>query len=205
MNPGYVSSIMMIITLILCSSGWKSTLARGLSHRTILLFFMLWMAGSILSFSIHSVTIYGVFVVVFGVFVVSFVQISNRFIQIHVLLVGGLLGALYFLLNEMLVIEPMFRLYWPFLHLPLSLSIILILLYHQPLLQAAACSLAVMFGHGLTVWHNAASSSIVLGDKLFQDHWWLMMLSVRVGSEVLIVCRRACVHCIQAWNQRRRD
>lgn len=38
MNPGYLSWLLMIITIILFVSGWKDFLLRGITSRVILLF-----------------------------------------------------------------------------------------------------------------------------------------------------------------------
>jgi hypothetical protein len=204
MNPGYVSSLIMIITLILCSSGWKQLLVRGISHYTILLFFAFWVVSSYIALPLSDrITVYLVFVLAAVLLAVCMFKIQSNAIRFHVISAGLLVGSLYFFLGHMLVIEPVYQFYLPFIHIPFSLGLIIILLYHQPVLQVAACSLALIIGHILLQW-TAAPSSILLGDKLFQDHWWMMMLSVRIGSELWWAFRRACTLMLHTWNERKR-
>ncbi len=38
MNPGYLSLLLMVVTLILFASGWKDIIMRGITSKVILLF-----------------------------------------------------------------------------------------------------------------------------------------------------------------------
>jgi hypothetical protein len=205
MNPGYVSSVIMIITLILCSSGWKQSLVRGISHSTILLFFVLWVVSSYFSIPIsNSLQVVPVFFLAIAVLILCFFRIDSGYIRFHVISVGLLVGSLYFFLSHMLVLEPVYRFYLPFIQIPLSLGLIIILLYSRPILQVTACSLALLVGHTLVQWYSTPAYSLILGNKIFQDHWWMMIFAVRSGSEVWRFLCSACLSMVHIWNERRR-
>src|SRR6478736_3334615 len=65
MNAGYLSLILLCITLILFASGWKELYVRSISHKGMLLFFALWIVGSCFSVSIKQVYIQLVYMLVF--------------------------------------------------------------------------------------------------------------------------------------------
>lgn len=193
----------MIVTLILCLSGWKHWIIGRISLRSMLLFFVLWLVCSQFVIPITDVMQWnGTFLWCIIVVILAWFNMQAMAAKFHVLLAGIMLGVLYFLLKELFIVEPVYQFYMSMFHVVMSLGFIVVLLYRSITMQLMACSLALLTGDALEGWFSA--TVVVLGDKPFQDHWWLMFLTIRAGTEGLGSIRKAYTSAVQVWNARRR-
>jgi hypothetical protein len=205
-NPGLLSFLLISIAMILFASGWKEELARGISHKVILLFFVCWIFFSFFHipfFAGYQVNLtYLVLAALIGSILVSCASLSQ---SVQLLSLGLLLGSVYFLLWQLYSIDPVMIIYRPTIDISITLSIIAALMIRHPLHQIAALSIGLTVGDGLFHWFQHGMGPVVLGGPLFQDQWWLTVMSTRLLSETCSYLFKGCKGAAQLWCERRKE
>lgn len=183
MNPGYLSLLLICITIVLLSSGWKEVFLSKASHKEILLFFVFWITGSQITVPLTYfpfLQINGSAVVICGLCLYILIWKTSWMNKIHILLVGLLLASVHFLLLEFYTLDPIFVIFNVELDIAVILSIICLFLKRESNAQIASLSIGLLFGDIYYAYFHQDSLSTLLGSSLFQDKWWLAIIIVRM-------------------------
>lgn len=180
MNPGYLSYLLISIVLILLASGWKDILLRGISHKTILLFFILWLPASFLRFRFYGQSMQGVLPLLAVTAAAGTLALGKLRLQLHVWTSGILLGMFDLILLEMSDWLPVFTFLLPAADSALVLAFIAMLLGRAPLWQLTALTGALLIGETFHRFlHATSGTKAVWGGPGFQDRWWLVVCLTR--------------------------
>ncbi|TBL79768.1 hypothetical protein [Paenibacillus thalictri] len=202
MNPGYLSLLLISITVILLASGWKEVLVRGISHKVILLFFMLWLGSLGIVVHWQGWSVYCCFLLV-ALMSVAIVLRTEGFLQkCHLLSSGLLMGSIYFFLREAAYVLPVLM-----SHDELQSGMILgfsaFLLTRQPLPQTACICLGLIVGDIYFAYvHQAQGYHAALGDPQFQDRWWMAIWTARGCSLVWLGMLSGGKQAVKVWQNR---
>lgn len=197
MNPGYLSWLLMIITIILFVSGWKDFLLRGITSRVILLFFVLWIIGNCLVISLP----FGTLAVWVPVLLIMVIFILWRlpgalYHKLHIISVGALMGSLSFFMQETVQLMPA-SIYGNLeLAMALSIGVLAVITIKHPAAQIAAISIGLLLGEGYIIYINKRHVGIELGSLRLQDRWWLTLVVTRSLSIGLMYAFLAGKHGI---------
>ncbi|MCR8642313.1 hypothetical protein NV379_06530 [Paenibacillus sp. N1-5-1-14] len=185
MNPGYLSLILICITLIMLASGWKEVFLRHVSHKEILLFFMLWLIGSQLKFGQGLLEVNGSFIVGLALCVYACIKVNSPLMQMYMVVSGVLLGMVYMLLLELFATDPVFIIWNAGWDAALGMSLLAVLMRRGNTIQMVSVAIGVLvgdFGHHLL---HRSEAPISLGSAIFQDTWWLVLITVSIASQLL--------------------
>lgn len=196
MNPGYLSSVLICVTLVLLASGWKDILFHGISRRSILLFFAGWLLLLPFSFSVAGGQVQLTVVYLLLLAAVATVRMDTFMEQVHVLCSAGMLGLAAVLMQELqgfnLLLHPV-----PGLNAGLVLAILTLALGRQPLWQFTAITIGLILAELLHVaLHRHTWGNAMFGGGIFRDRWWYVFAlsrgltvigeqAVRLGSGAL--------------------
>lgn len=185
MNEGYISLLLIVISLILFASGWKDIILRGITHTSLLLFFVLWLAFMRMSFPWKGMMIYGVVPLLLLIVALTFFKVTGALLRYHLLSVGMLLGSVYFFMMETIHLFPsiiLFSAEWTTASITGFLAAVLL---RSPILQIAGMTLGLIIGEGLIIYLHKEQMAMVWGDEAFQDVWWLALYAARGSSLIL--------------------
>ncbi|MFC0214877.1 hypothetical protein ACFFK0_20935 [Paenibacillus chartarius] len=182
MNPGILSLVLLVIALILLASGWKDVILRSISHKGILLFFVLWLGTSRITVSHDTYKLNLSFILIAGLAVTLLLRSSGVLAKLHVVSIGLLLGSFYFLLKELLSKDPVLIVSRPDVDIAVVLGLVAVLLRRSVALQLACLSMGLVLGelYGV-IWAHKAGTS-VLGSASFRDQWWVALFVARGGA-----------------------
>lgn len=203
MNSGYLSLILLCITLILFASGWKELYVRSISHKGMLLFFALWIVGSCFSVTIKQVHIQLVYMLVFAISIAILFVIQGFIHKLHLLSIGLLLGSLHFLLQQMLEMDPILIVRNSDWDIALLLALIAVVLQRSALEQIAALSMGYLLGDMYQAGIHPVGGYHQVGHSTFQDQWWLSVFTARTMTIILQAAYTGCRSMIRSWIERR--
>lgn len=190
MNPGYLSLILTSVTIILLVSGWKDYVLRNISHKVILVFFISWFGSSLFTITIAEQKVNGVIAVLVLLSAIILQNESGLLVRVHLLSLGLLLGSIYFMLQEIMHLNliPMISV----LHVDTAVLIALLVAaaLRNLLQQIAVITIGFLVGESFYIYVNHNFSPIVFGGSLFQDRWWLSIISVRIVT----LCLESVLH-----------
>lgn len=202
MNPGYLSLVLLSITLILFSSGWKEIYVRSISHSRILLFFIGWILLFSFEIKLPEVQINWVFA---GIAVLSLgiiCRTGGLFRKLHLLSIGLLLGSFHVLAEEILAMDPMMSIVSPHVDAALFLVCVVLLLERRLWEQIACLSLGVVIGEIYSVLAHSMHHPLYFGGASFQDGWWLSVFAARtltISLEYVVKGLKAVGKALIAW------
>lgn len=203
MNSGYLSLILLCITLILFASGWRELYVRSISHKGMLLFFALWLACSSFSITIKQVHIQLVYILVFLISV-GILYVTQGFIhKLHLLSIGLLLGSLHFLLQQLLEMDPILIVRNSDWDIAILLAFIAVVLQRSALEQIAAISIGYLLGDMYQAGIHPVRGYHHIGHSTFQDQWWLSVFTARTVTIILQAVYNGCRSVIRSWMERK--
>lgn len=179
MNPGYMASLLMIITLILLASGWKTIGLRGISHRGILLFFMGWLAGLFVTVPLNGVAINGTALLLAIVLFLIFQSIGELAGRVQLAASGLLVGSLGLAFQEVARVAPVVIVYSSGIDQAILLAGATCFLYRKPLQQIGALSIGLLLIDVWNAWLRVSPIIPTIGGANFQDAWWLSIVLAR--------------------------
>jgi hypothetical protein len=204
MNPGYISLLLVGMTLILLATGWKDLLIRGISTKNILLFFVLWIATWTMSITIVGVKVSLPFIWVGLAALCMWASVPGWLEKSHLLSTGLLLGSVYFLLEEAVTLVPYFM-EEPTIHVCLWTGLLACFMTRKPQLQVASLSIGLMLADSYSMYlHRNGSVTSMLGDPLFQDRWWLTIWIARAGSLIWTGVYVRIKKAAASWHEHKR-
>lgn len=201
MNAGYVSLLLIVVSLILFASGWKDIILRGITHLSLLLFFIAWLLLLRWSFTLEQWRIFGCVPLLLAVSFLVTLRIRGMLLRFHLFSVGLLVGSVYFFMKETIHLMPAFIVFSPEWTMAIFNGLLVSALLRWPVFQVAALSLGLVIGEGMFAYSHRAQTDIVLGHAGFQDVWWLTLYAARGSSFALESAAAGCKKaCLYVWN-----
>ncbi|NQX64911.1 hypothetical protein HQN90_02110 [Paenibacillus alba] len=203
MNSGYLSLILLSITMILFASGWKDLYVRRISHKGMLLFFVSWLVLSRLAITVRHVHVQLVYVEVFLISL-GILYATRGFIhKLHLLSIGLLLGSLHFLLQQLLEMDPILIVRNSQWDIALLLAMVVVILQRKASDQIAALSIGYLLGDMYQAGIHPVNGYHQLGNAMFQDQWWLSVFAARTVTIIVQAAYQGCRSAIRNWMERK--
>lgn len=186
MNPGYLSFLLICMTIILLSCGWKTQLIRGVSYKVVLIFIMIWFICS--AFHLHLMGPYRMnlcilLLIAAAIWIVLLLE--SWMDRVHLISLGFVLSAAYVLLIQLNDLEPIYIIIHPYVNISLVLGTICAIFIKQPLNQIAVISIGLIAGDMIHTFMIYQHLPFELGTANLYDLWWLTFMVTRLISEVL--------------------
>ncbi|MDQ1909437.1 hypothetical protein RAC89_02840 [Paenibacillus sp. GD4] len=185
MNPGYLSLLLLVISLILFASGWKDFILRGITHPSLLLFFVCWLLATPLSVTIGSYRVFLCVPLLLCCCLRIWYQVRAWMVRLHALSVSLLLGSVTFFLRETLHLLPSMIIVNQQVTMALFIGILAAGLIRNPIVQVANVSMGLLIGETMFHYSHLQQAPFVLGGTSFQDLWWTTVFAARGSSLVL--------------------
>lgn len=207
MNPGYMSLLLLSITFILCASGWKDVILRGISHKYIHLFFVLWFIGLWIYIPLFPRTDFNGAYIVLALYAFgTFASVRSGQSLVYGFSAILLLGAFYALFSQLHHLPQLLTLHHVQYDHAILCGFAAALLFRKPGEQVAAITLALMLGDGLMQWlaPSTPNETLVFGSPAFYDLWWLTVTVSRILSVAAERTVAGCRTIIEAvWARRK--
>ncbi len=188
MNPGYLSLILMCLTVILLASGWKEVLLPGIADRSIVAFIVCWIALSRTHVPLPgsaSIEISLIVLPLTWLVLRAAVKKCTWLAVLNFISVGLFLAALYYLLCYFAQADPLFFPYDSPSIAAAFLGLVTILIVRNANDPIGVLTFALLAGAALytaVIYPNLSSNSYIFGDRSFQDQWWAAVVSARLAS-----------------------
>ncbi|CAN7593221.1 hypothetical protein LJR153_004388 [Paenibacillus sp. LjRoot153] len=203
MNAGYLSLILLCITLILFASGWKELYIRSISHKGMLLFFVSWLIGSRVNVTIQHIHVQLVYVVVLTI-AFSILYVTQGFIhKLHLLSIGLLIGSLHFLFQQLLEMDPILIIRNSEWQTALLIAVVAVVVQRNAWEQIAAISIGYLIGDMYQAGIHKVDGFHQLGMATFQDQWWLSIFTARTITIVVQAAYSGCRTVVRSWLDRK--
>jgi hypothetical protein len=203
MNPGFLSIVLLIIALILLTSGWMDVLLRSMPHKGILLFFMLWFGLCRVTIALPTFKLNATFVLVAALASIIWLRTRGAGAKLHMLSVGLLLGSFHFLLRELFDKDPILIIARSDLDIAVLFGLITVVLQRSVALQLACLSLGMALGELYDAFLHRTPSAF-LGSPSFQDEWWAAVFVSRLATLLLQGTIAGGKEVLHVWTDRRK-
>ncbi|MGG1598716.1 YphA family membrane protein [Paenibacillus naphthalenovorans] len=201
MNAGYLSLLLIVVSLILFASGWKEIILRGITHLSLLLFFIAWLLLLGWSFTLDQWRIFGCVPLLLAVSFLVIMRTRGMLMRFHLFSVGLLLGSVFFFLKETIHLMPAMIILNPEWTMAIINGLLVSALVRWPAFQVAALSLGLLIGEGMYAYSHREQTDMVIGHAGFQDVWWLTLYAARGSSLVLESAAAGCKKAYYyVWN-----
>lgn len=200
MNPGYMSWIWIVISLILLASGWKDVLLKGVTAKAIRFFFIVWCLLMAVHFPIGKHVLYPIFFFLFILYCAALLSGEHAQRRLQMAFLPTFLGILEFMLRQTSGAAV--------LMLPdssLLLAAAAVLLVRPAVPQIAVISMSELVCLALTVYVHKERLPLTIGDMRFQDHWWLAVCSARLTTVAVEHVGLVVKTGFYSWVERGRD
>ncbi|MGG1551760.1 YphA family membrane protein [Paenibacillus ferrarius] len=202
MNSGYLSFILMSITLILLASGWKTLYVGGVSHQRLLLFFASWIVSARLTVTVENVHVRLVYALIAALSFLILYRTQGIVHKVHLLSIGLLLGSLHFLLQQLLEMDPILIIRNPAWESAAIIAVVAVAVQRNCWEQFAAISLGYVIGDLYQAGIREIDGYHRLGYAAFQDQWWLSIFLARTLTIVLQAAYAGCRSLVRSLFER---
>lgn len=208
MNPGYLSFIMISITFIFIVTEWKDQLLGNLhiSYLAVIIYIASWVFCSLITIQIYGLYqinlsyLLLIFITIYTVF-----RLENWLDVFHFITVGLLLGSVYTLMYQLVQMDPVLIVKYPYFNMVVMFIMISVLFIRQPLQQIAAITIGILVGDALFNLLNYKRLSYNIGNPIMYDQWWLICLSTRLLSEIIAQIWNGCKMLVRFWVKESKD
>lgn len=206
MNPGFLSLVLLVIALILVSSGWKDLLLRSISHKGILLFFVAWIGLTRLTIHWHHVRLNMTYALVLLLAAIVLVRTKGMAAKLHLLSIGLLLGSFHFLLQEVLERDPILIVSRSDVDIAVLLGLMTVMLQRSVGLQLACLSIGLATGdlYYAMLHKQSITAGGYLGSPTFQDEWWASVFVSRGATLLVQGTWLGSKELLQLWSDKRK-
>ncbi|TDF99328.1 YphA family membrane protein [Paenibacillus piri] len=187
MNPGYLSFVLLVVSLILYASGWTDFLMRGITSKVILLFFILWIVSMETSVSLMQIRVSLWAVMLLAIAAVVLWRSHGILHKLHLVSAAVLIGSVSFFLQETIHLMPALVLGSAELSAALLIGLLVSALVKLPAAQLAVISIGLLLGETYYRYVHKGHLEFHLGSALLQDRWWLTVYAARMLS-VMLAC-----------------
>lgn len=184
MNPGYLSLVLISVSMILLATGWKDILLPGVPRAGILAFFTGWLITALLRLELGGMELQLTLPYLLLCAAAVTRNMKTPLLRAHVWICGLLLGTFDCLLRELggwAAVAPQEH---AWLNGAVVIAVITLLLGREARWQWAALSIGLVTSEMLFVWFHRETVHFA-GGAAFADHWWLLFCLTR-GLSVLL-------------------
>ncbi|TLS53077.1 hypothetical protein FE782_06830 [Paenibacillus antri] len=182
MNPGFLSYILLTLSLILIGFGWRTHAIGGASARAASLFGLGWIAAAAVDWKAGAWAGTAAYAPLLALAAIGLVSPYSRKDAASALSFGCLLGAIYSLVQLVERIDPLAIVLHPSVD-PVALIVVLIVCYtRRASTQFAMLSIALVVNDAYTALLYARWQTPFFGGREFQDAWWMAAASARALS-----------------------
>lgn len=180
MNDGYWSYILMVVMTVLLSSGWRSSVVKGISSLEVFWFIAAWYIG------LFAVIPLGSTISIQGIYLALLLTLARFMFKepiasvSYFIITGCLLGLIGFFIQELYRLDPVLIVFEKEIDAALIIGVLAWLVTRQALPQAAVLSLAYIIQDVLPLLSKPADQMLFLGDAELQDGWWISYVCARV-------------------------
>lgn len=180
MNDGYWSYILMVVMTVLLSSGWRSSVVKGISSLEVFWFIAAWYIG------LFAVIPLGSTISIQGIYLALLLTLARFMFKepiasvSYFIITGCLLGLIDFFIQELYRLDPVLIVFEKEIDAALIIGVLAWLVTRQALPQAAVLSLAYIIQDVLPLLSKPADQMLFLGDAALQDGWWISYVCARV-------------------------
>ncbi|TMV51311.1 hypothetical protein FE783_05880 [Paenibacillus mesophilus] len=204
MNPGFLTFILISITLILLASGWKSMLLPGIPHYAIVIFFTAWCLSGLFHFRLRDgIEINGTVVVLFAVAMPILLDRRSIVTGLHYVSLSLFLASVYYLLKHLGDLDPFLLPYRSWAGTAWIAAMLAAVLIRKAKDQIACLSLALLCGSALYRLVHPDRTAVPFGGLQFQDEWWLTVFAARMiavaGENAAASVRYASKSIMDRW------
>ncbi|NHN28743.1 hypothetical protein [Paenibacillus agricola] len=185
MNPGYLSWLLMVISLILFASGWKDILMRGMTSRVILLFFVSFLIGIPLFVTVPGGRVSLWLLILLGYAGLVLWKLDRLVNKLHVISVGILVGSLSFFMQETVYLFSSLVLGSLELTMALVVGLLVVMTLKLPSVQIAMLTVGLSLGEFFYLYIHQKHTGMELGSLKLLDRWWLNVFITRGLSMVM--------------------
>lgn len=201
MNPGYLSLVLISVTMILLASGWKDILLPGIPRAGILVFFTGWLIAALFQVELGGMEIQLTLPYLLLCAAAATRSLKTPLLRAHVWVCGLLLGTFDCLLRELggwAAVAPQGH---GWLNGAAVMAVITLLLGRGAIWQWTALSIGLTVSEGLYVWFHRETASLA-GGAAFADHWWLLLCMTRILTVLLETAGRLAAKGIRPGTKR---
>jgi hypothetical protein len=185
MNPGYLTFILLSVTLILLACGWKETLLPGVANKRIILFFAVWICCNEIVLNLGAVRLTLSYAVIACLTVLLLKSAGNVQQSLGLVFVSLLIAACDYLFLEMYSVNPFMTVISKRADIALILALIGLLLNRHPYRQMLILSLSLLLGEAWYQASHLAARPVKLGTADFMDQWWLAIFGARIATATI--------------------
>ncbi|MFF2153883.1 hypothetical protein ACFVVQ_01110 [Paenibacillus chitinolyticus] len=204
MNPGYLASVLLAISVIFLLSGWREIFMRSISGRDILLFFMFALPAALMTFSVEGAQINGTVPVAFCAALLIGIRKKSRWEGGHLFATGLLLGAVHLLMLELYSVDPVMIVLKPEWDIPVVLAVLVMGMHRGAAEQYVSLTVAMIAGDLSFACMHGGTMPVHLGTPSFLDKWWLSYFTARLLTVFLESVYSGCRTTARQWIQRKR-
>ncbi|HZG57483.1 YphA family membrane protein [Paenibacillus sp.] len=182
MNAGFLSYIILTLSLILIGFGWRAQAIGNGSGKAAAVFCLAWIVGAASDWRYGGATGTFVYVPLLALGAHAVRTSSSWKETASIASFGCLLGAVFSLVQLLETLDPLVIVLHPSLDPVLLVGLLVAAYVRMPAAQLALLSIAlvvndVYMGSLYAEWQPAA-----LGDREFQDAWWLGAATARAAT-----------------------
>ncbi|WP_309118671.1 hypothetical protein [Paenibacillus sp.] len=182
MNPGFLSYILLTLSLILICFGWRSHAIGGASARAASLFCLGWIAAAAVDWKAGAWAGTAAYAPLLALAALGLVSPFSRKDAAAALSFGCLLGAIFSLVQLVERVDPLAIVLHPTVD-PVALIALLVVCYtRRAAAQLAMLSIALVVNDAYMALLYARWQPPFFGGREFQDAWWVAAASARVLS-----------------------
>ena len=179
MNDGYWSYILMVVMTVLLSSGWRSSVVKGISSLEVFWFIAAWYIG------LFAVIPLGSTISIQGIYLALLLTLARFMFKepiasvSYFIITGCLLGLIGFFIQELYRLDPVLIVFEKEIDAALIIGVLAWLVTRQPC-RRPVLSLAYIIQDVLPLLSKPADQMLFLGDAELQDGWWISYVCARV-------------------------
>lgn len=181
MNPGYLSYILLTLSLILVCFGWRTHAIGSASARSAALFCMVWVVCAAAQWRAFGVSGTGALLPA-AILAATALRSAPRKEAATALTYGFLTGAVYSLIELLQRMDPLMVVLGTGIDPAAAACVMAAACARKPMLQLAVLSIALIVNDVYAECLYAGRSPASFGDREFQDVWWGAAFGVRFVS-----------------------
>jgi hypothetical protein len=179
MNPGYLSWLLMVISIILFASGWKDVLMSGMTSKVILLFFVSTLVCMQVNFTFPNgkFSLWVAVLLTGGLFTLW--RLEGLINKLHAISVAILISSISLFMQETAYMFPSLVFGSMELTMALIIGILVAMTIKSPSVQVAVLSIGLVLSEVYYVYIHSKQTGIELGSLKLLDRWWLHIFIAR--------------------------
>lgn len=197
MNPGYLSYLALLVSMVLLGFGWQAQAIGNSSLRGAWWFLFGWIFSCAVSWRSPAGAVGGTCAYL-PLLILAAAPLRKKETAVMEILSAYcyalLLGAVVCLLQLMEVSAKLWISFGSLSDVLIAVTVLTIVFTRVPVLQFAVLSIGLMVSDLFWAFAPMGTGNPVLGGKTFQNVWWMAAMAVRTGTVLLSSIR-------SVWNR----